>query len=160
MACIDCLKRFFADDDDGAKRARWLSRTTFILAMVGYCVGLGNFWRFPYLCYAWGGAIFFIPYFASLLTIGIPVTLLELSLGQRFQRGDIGVFRGIHPRLSGIGLASVFAAFCVTAYYNIIIGWSLIYLVMSFISPLPWSVKNTTPGTTYKDCPELFISEE
>ena len=159
MGCWDCLVRCFADKDDGAKRARWLSRWTFILAMVGYCVGLGNFWRFPYLCFTWGGALFFIPYFVCLLTIGIPVTLMELSLGQKFQRGDIGVFRGIHPRLSGVGLASVLAAFCIVAYYNIIIGWSLIYLIMSFVSPLPWSVQNITAGN-YKDCPGLYISEE
>ena len=100
--------------------------------MVGFCVGLGNFWRFPYLCYKWGGALFFIPYWICLLSIGIPVTFMELVLGQKFQRGDIGVFRGIHPRLSGIGLASVLASFCIVAYYNIIIGWSLIYLIMSF----------------------------
>lgn len=153
--CISC----FADKDEGAKRARWLSRMTFILAMVGYCVGLGNFWRFPYLCFTWGGALFFVPYLTCLFTIGIPVTLMELALGQKFQRGDIGVFRGIHPRLSGVGLASVIAAFCIVAYYNIIIGWSFIYLIMSFISPLPWSVQNITKGN-YKDCPELYISEE
>jgi len=132
--------------------------------MVGYCVGLGNFWRFPYLCFQWGGATFFIPYFVCLLTIGLPVTFMELSLGQKFQRGDIGVFRGIHPRLSGIGLASILASFSITAYYNIIIGWSLIYLVMSFISPLPWSVQNGTidiaTGNLYKDCKELYITEE
>ena len=88
-----------------------MSRTTFILAMVGYAVGLGNFWRFPYLCYTWGGALFFIPYFVCLFFIGIPVTLMELSLGQKFQRGDVGVFRGIHPRLAGVGAASVLAAY-------------------------------------------------
>lgn len=78
------LFNFFSDRNPDAKRARWLSRTTFILAMVGFCVGLGNFWRFPYLCYSWGGALFFIPYWICLLTIGIPVTFMELSLGQKF----------------------------------------------------------------------------
>ena len=50
--CWDCFK-----DEKNLKedRPRWLSRMTFILAMVGYCVGLGNFWRFPYLCYKSGG---------------------------------------------------------------------------------------------------------
>ena len=161
MGCKDCLVKFFQDDDDRAKRARWLNRWTFILAMVGYCVGLGNFWRFPYLCFSWGGALFFIPYFFCLFFIGIPITFMELSLGQKFQRGDIGVFRGIEPRLSGIGLASVLASFCIVAYYNIIIGWSLLYLVFSFMDPLPWSVQKTTDAAgTYKDCPDLYITEE
>lgn len=130
-------------EDEDPNRARWLNRMTFLLAMVGYCVGLGNFWRFPYLCYKWGGAFFFIPYWIFLLTIGIPVAFMELVLGQKFQRGDIGVFRGIHPRLAGVGLASVLASFCIVAYYNVIIGWSAIYLVAAFMSPLPWSVQNT-----------------
>lgn len=55
----------------------------------------------------------------------------------------------------------MFASFCIVAYYNIIIGWSLIYLVMSFMSPLPWSVQNTTDAAqTIKDCEGLYISEE
>ena len=160
MRFVDCLKKFFADEDNGGKRQRWMSDTTFVLAMIGFCGGLGSFWRFPYLCYTWGGALFFIPYLICLFTIGVPVTLLELALGQKFQRGDIGVFRGIHPRLSGIGLASVFAAFIIVCYYNTILGWSVIYFVMSFMNPLPWSVKNMTPGTTHKECSSLFISEE
>ena len=167
MGCKECLVWCFADAPDAKeKRPRWLSRMTFILAMVGYCVGLGNFWRFPYLCFQWGGAAFFIPYFICLFFIGLPVTLMEMTLGQKFQRGDVGVFRGIHPRLSGIGLASVLAAFCITAYYNIIIGWSFIYLVMSFIDPLPWSVQRTTLDRKYKDCvgqngtKPLFITTE
>ena len=126
------LYSFFKDADEDPNRARWLNRTTFILAMVGYCVGLGNFWRFPYLCYKHGGALFFVPYLIFLFTLGIPVTFMELALGQKFQRGDIGVFRGIHPRLAGVGLASAIASFLIVTYYNIIIAWSAIYLVASF----------------------------
>lgn len=159
----NCCVWFFSDKkkegDEPEQRERWMSRTTFILAMVGYAVGLGNFWRFPYLCYTWGGALFFIPYFVCLFFIGIPVTLMELALGQKFQRGDVGVFRGIHPRLAGVGAASVLAAYYIVTYYNIIIGWSLIYLIMSFINPLPWSVEYTTDGK-HRDCDDLFITEE
>jgi len=140
--------------DDEVDRDRWMNRETFIIAMIGYCVGLGNFWRFPYLCYKWGGAIFFIPYLTCLFLIGIPVTFMELSLGQKFQRGDIGVFRGIHPRLTGVGLASVMASFSIVAYYNVIISWSLIYLISSFKNPMPWSVQYATnPERTHKTCP-------
>lgn len=52
------------------------------------------------------------------------------------------MFRGIHPRLAGIGLASVFSAYIITFYYNVIISWSLVYFISGFISPLPWSEKN------------------
>jgi len=66
------------------------------------------------------------------------------------------VFRGIHPRLAGIGLASVLASFAIVAYYNVIISWALIYLVVSFFNPLPWSVSNYDKQA----CPEMFITTE
>lgn len=68
---------------------------------------------------------------------------MELGLGQKFQRGDISVFRGIHPRLAGIGLASVFSAYIIAFYYNVIISWSLSYIIAGFSDPLPWSNSNT-----------------
>ena len=49
------------------------------------------------------------------------------------------MFRGINKRMAGIGLASVFSSYIITFYYNVIISWALIYFVMSFVSPLPWS---------------------
>jgi len=126
------------------ERERWLNRPTFILAAIGSAVGLGNFWRFPYLTYKYDGAAFFFPYLSCLFTLGIPLLLMDLSLGQKFQRGDISVFRGIHRRLAGIGLASVFSAYIICFYYNVIISWSLVYLIAGFKSPLPWSedIKN------------------
>lgn len=137
-----------------------MNRATYFIAMLGYCMGLGNLWRFPYLCYRWGGILFFIPYLLSLFLVGIPISLLEITLGQKFQRGDVGVFRGIHPRLAGIGHASVLASFSLVTYYNVMIAWSLIYLVVSFKNPLPWSIQRAQAGTNYKSCPNLFISEE
>jgi SNF family Na+-dependent transporter len=116
-----------------------MNRPTFILACIGSAIGLGNFWRFPFLTYKNGGGFFFVPYLIALFSMGIPLLLMELSLGQKFQRGDIAVFRGINKRMAGIGLASVFSAYIITFYYNVIISWALIYFVMSFVSPLPWS---------------------
>ena len=120
-----------------------MNRPTFILAAVGSAIGLGNFWRFPYLTYKYGGGFFFIPYLCCLFFMGIPLLIMELGLGQKIQRGDVSVFRGIHPRLAGIGVASVFSAYIICFYYNVIIAWALVYLVAGFISPLPWSKTNT-----------------
>jgi len=105
-------------------------------------VGLGNFWRFPYMTYKYDGANFFPPYLVCLFFMGIPLLLMELSLGQKFQKGDIAVFRGIYPRFAGIGLASVYSSYIICFYYNVIIAWSLIYIVAGFYNPLPWSVHN------------------
>jgi SNF family Na+-dependent transporter len=71
------------------------------------------------------------------------------------------VFRGIHPRLAGVGLASVLASFCIVAYYNVIIAWSLIYLIAGFYDPLPWSVQNTVDvGQSHKLCQDIYITTE
>ena len=155
--CLDKFKD--KDDGEGVERQRWKSQNTFVLAAVGSAIGLGNFWRFPYLCYKWGGALFFVPYIGCLLFLGIPLLMLEFSLGQKLQRGDIGVFRGIHPKLYGVGLASVFTAYAITFYYNVIIAWSLLYLIQGFISPLPWSDQYKNDITRRK-CPDVSITEE
>lgn len=52
------------------------------------------------------------------------------------------MFGGINRRLRGIGVASVFSAYIICFYYNVIISWAIIYLISSFINPLPWSDEN------------------
>ena len=154
---------------DSNKRERWMNRPTFILASIGSAIGLGNFWRFPYLTYKYDGAFFFFPYLMCLFFLGIPLLLMELSLGQKIQRGDISVFRGINKRLAGIGLASVFSAYIITFYYTVIISWSLVFFVAGFVNPLPWSAQRPAeewvcdPSTTtraeeffYKDIVTYF----
>lgn len=118
---------------------------TFVIAAIGSAIGLGNFWRFPYLCFKHGGGLFFVPYLICLFLLGLPMLMLEFSLGQKFQRGDIGVFRGIHPRLAGIGMASVFCAYAITFYYTVVIGWACVYFFVGFKSPLPWSAQYVSP---------------
>jgi SNF family Na+-dependent transporter len=144
-------------------RDRWESNTTFILASIGCAIGLGNLWRFPFLCYKWGGATFFIPYLLCLFFLGIPMLILEFTLGQVLQKGNIEVWRALHPRLYGIGVATCAANYLIILYYNVIISWALLLFFSSFKSPLPWSVQNTTNDEgTYKDCVDekIYISEE
>jgi len=62
-------------------RGQWGSRIGFVLAAIGSAVGLGNIWRFPYLTYKNGGGAFLIPYLIAVLTVGIPLIMLEVSLG-------------------------------------------------------------------------------
>lgn len=145
-------------DENQKGRDRWAGPVTFVLAAIGSAIGLGNFWRFPYLCYKHGGGLFFVPYLLSLFLLGLPMLMLEFSLGQKFQRGDIGVFRGIHPRLAGIGMASVFAAFAITLYYVVIIGWAVVYFFAAFQNPLPWSSQYITPRESPNNYsgPEFF----
>ncbi|XP_030070324.1 sodium-dependent neutral amino acid transporter B(0)AT2 [Microcaecilia unicolor] len=120
------------------ERPAWNSKLQYILAQVGFSVGLGNVWRFPYMCQKNGGGAYLVPYLILLLVIGIPLFFLELCVGQRIRRGSIGVWNFISPKMGGIGFASCIVCFFVALYYNVIIGWSLFYFSQSFQHPLPW----------------------
>ncbi|XP_043980420.1 sodium-dependent neutral amino acid transporter B(0)AT2 [Gambusia affinis] len=145
-----------ASDGEEEERPAWNSKLQYILAQVGFSVGLGNVWRFPYLCQKNGGGAYLVPYLILLILIGIPLFFLELAVGQRIRRGSIGVWNYISPRLGGIGFASCVVCFFVALYYNVIISWSLFYFSQSFQQPLPWHecplVKNKTSTYVVPEC--------
>uniref|UniRef100_H2SKA2 Transporter n=1 Tax=Takifugu rubripes TaxID=31033 RepID=H2SKA2_TAKRU len=120
-------------------RPNWDSPRHFVLACVSYAVGLGNVWRFPYLCQMHGGGGFLIPYMIMLVLEGIPLFYMELAIGQKMRLGSIGAWTAISPYLGGVGFASVVTSLYLCLYYNIINAWSFWYLFHSFQSSLPWA---------------------
>ena len=110
------------------ERARWTSRTVFLLAAIGSAVGLGNVWRFPYVAYQNGGGAFLIPYFVALFTAGIPMLILEMGLGQRMQKGAPGAFGAIRSKLELFGWWAVGLSAGIVIYYSTILAWSWVYL--------------------------------
>ncbi|XP_072889543.1 sodium-dependent neutral amino acid transporter B(0)AT2-like [Hemitrygon akajei] len=129
-------------------RPAWGSKLQYILAQVGFSVGLGNVWRFPYLCHQNGGGAFLFLYLLMLVVIGIPLFFLELAAGQSIRQGSIGVWKHINPKLAGIGFASCVVCGFVSLYYNVIIAWSLFYFGHSFQYPLPWESCPSLPNNT------------
>ncbi|KAG3266928.1 solute carrier family 6 member 18, transcript variant X3 [Ictidomys tridecemlineatus] len=121
------------------ERPRWDSKFQYLLSCIGFAVGLGNIWRFPYLCQTHGGGAFLIPYFIALVFEGIPLFHIELAIGQRLRRGSIGVWTAICPYLGGVGLGCFTVNLLVSLYYNTVLVWVLWYFLNSFQYPLPWS---------------------
>ncbi|XP_073319362.1 sodium-dependent neutral amino acid transporter B(0)AT3-like [Pagrus major] len=127
-------------EDSGAQeRPKWDNKVQYLLTCIGFAVGLGNVWRFPYLCQIYGGGAFLIPYLIALVFQGIPLLYLELAIGQRLRMGSIGVWNSISPLLGGVGIASMIVSFLVSIFYNTILAWVLWYFFHSFQNPLPWS---------------------
>uniref|UniRef100_A0A7N9AQV7 Transporter n=1 Tax=Mastacembelus armatus TaxID=205130 RepID=A0A7N9AQV7_9TELE len=120
-------------------RGQWSNKVEFLLAVAGQIIGLGNVWRFPYLCYKNGGGVFFIPYVLFLFTCGIPLFLLETSLGQYTKQGSITCWRKICPLFEGIGYGSQVVVLYSSIYYIIILAWAFMYLFSSFNFELPWA---------------------
>ncbi|KAM3859087.1 sodium- and chloride-dependent GABA transporter 2-like [Diretmus argenteus] len=126
--------------DDGVQaRGKWANKMEFLLSMAGEIIGLGNVWRFPYLCYKNGGGVFFIPYFVFLFFCGIPVFFLETALGQYTSEGGVTAWRKICPMFEGVGIASQIIVLYLNIYYIVLLAWAIFYLINSFKSPLPWS---------------------
>ncbi|CAE8625331.1 unnamed protein product [Polarella glacialis] len=120
------------------------NKAQYILSLVGYAVGLGNLWRFPYLAYTYGGGAFLIPYFFALFFLGLPLFILELGLGQMTRRGTLGMWLKLGlPRMQGVGVAATCCTFMVGLYYNVILGWTIYYFGRTLgalpSGVLPWS---------------------
>uniref|UniRef100_A0A6Q2WSE6 Transporter n=1 Tax=Esox lucius TaxID=8010 RepID=A0A6Q2WSE6_ESOLU len=124
------------------QREKWASKLDFILSVAGGFVGLGNVWRFPYLCYKNGGGAFLIPYTIFLFGGGLPVFFLEVALGQFTSEGGITCWEKLCPIFTGIGYASIVIVSLLNVYYIVILAWGLYYLFQCFQPELPWAKCN------------------
>ena len=114
------------------KKNQWNSQLSFLLAMIGAAVGLGNIWRFSYVLYSNGGGAFFIPYLVAIAIMGIPFLILEYGIGFSFKNSFTNIFKSINPKLEILSWILVLLVFFVVIYYVVIISWDFIYLLSSF----------------------------
>ncbi len=110
-----------------ASREMWNSKTAFILAAIGSAIGLGNIWRFPYITFANGGGAFLVAYFICLFVAGIPLLMLEFSMGHKTRQSAPGAFAVLRPRMQWFGWFAVGVGFIIVTYYAIIMSWSVNY---------------------------------
>ncbi|XP_052788428.1 sodium- and chloride-dependent glycine transporter 2-like [Mya arenaria] len=128
--------------DDGeqalAKRGSWGNQIEFILTMIGFAVGLGNVWRFPYLCFRNGGGAFLVPYFICLAMLGVPLFFMELNFGQFASLGPLKIWR-VNPAMKGVGMSVVLITTCIIIYYNVIVSYCIYFFFASMTANLPWA---------------------
>ena len=116
------------------EHAHWSSRFGFLMASVGFAVGLGNIWRFPYVTGENGGAAFVLVYLACAFVIGVPIVIAEIMIGRRGQAGTAGSMKVVaareqrSPAWIGVGYMNQLAAFLIQVTYAVISGWVLWYL--------------------------------
>jgi NSS family neurotransmitter:Na+ symporter len=114
---------------------QWSSRFAFILAATGSAVGLGNIWKFPYITGQSGGGAFVLTYLICVAALGIPVMIAEIMLGRRGRQSPINTMQtlaeeaGTDPRWHYVGWAGMIGGFLILAYYSVIAGWAMAYIV-------------------------------
>ena len=112
------------------KRERLSSRLGFLLVSAGCAIGLGNIWRFPYITGKYGGAAFVIIYIISLLVVGIPILIMEFSIGRAGQRDIAGSYKVLEKKGSKwhiIGYIQIIGCLILMMFYTTVAGWSIIY---------------------------------
>jgi NSS family neurotransmitter:Na+ symporter len=112
-------------------RPQWGTRAGFILAAAGSAIGLGNIWRFPAVAYENGGGAFFLPYLFALLTAGIPILILEFTIGHKYRSSAPGSLGQIRRGFAGIGWWQLAISFVISVYYAAVIAWALSYAIFS-----------------------------
>ena len=112
----------------------WSSRFAFLMASVGFAVGLGNIWRFPYVTGENGGAAFVLVYLGCALGIGVPILMAELLIGRRGQgsppssMANVATQSGRSRQWQWVGAMGLLAAFTIEVVYSVVVGWVLWYL--------------------------------
>ncbi|WAR13435.1 SC6A9-like protein [Mya arenaria] len=148
-------------------RQRWGKRIEFFLTAVGFSVGVGDLWRFPYLVMKNGGGAFLIPIVIFNVFGAIPIVYLEMIMGQYSQSGAVSVWR-VCPLFKGVGYGTIIATFLFSIYYAVIICWMLVVedsvattmasnvsSITSTLSPaLTSTVSNLTTAAVAKMKPE------
>ncbi len=131
---------------------KFSSKLSTVLVAAGCSVGLGNIWRFPYVAGANGGGAFLLIYLVSIIIIGYPVMMAELSAGRATHKSAVGAY----TKLGGgawkyLGHNGVFTALLIMGFYYVVAGWTAEYFALSFTGQL-------TDLSTPEEFKSLFTS--
>ena len=117
---------------DAGGRETFSSGWGMIFALLGVSIGLGNFWRFPYMMGIFGGGAFLAIYLLIVVVVGVPALLAELMLGRATGRGPAeALVRARMPAGRQIGQLLFVGVAMAMTYYLVVLGWLLAYFFMS-----------------------------
>ncbi|PJG84479.1 sodium-dependent transporter [Conservatibacter flavescens] len=117
------------------ERQTWSSKLTYIMTVAGATVGFGATWRFPYLVGENGGGAYVLLFCLAMLLIGIPMILVENVIGRRLRVNAIDAFgdklqdKSISKHWKIIGYMGLIGAFGIMAYYMVLGGWVISYII-------------------------------
>jgi len=120
-----------------AAHEQWSSRFGFLMAAIGFAVGLGNIWRFPYVLGENGGGAFIVIYLVCVFCIGAPILIGEIMIGRRGHMSPMVAMRTVaeaEGRSSGwrwAGGINLLTAYLISVVYCVVIGWVLNYLLVA-----------------------------
>jgi len=126
-------------EDTVSGHEHWRSRFTFLMASVGFAVGLGNIWKFPYITGENGGGAFVLVYLLCAFGIGVPILMAEILIGRRGQQspsvsmGNVARQERTSPRWHWLGAMTMLTAFLILIIYCVIAGWVLQYLSIAMM---------------------------
>ncbi len=118
------------EQQEGQPREHFKSRLGFIMVAAGCAIGLGNVWRFPYITGEYGGAAFFVLYLIALLAFGLPIMVMEFSVGRASQRSAARSFHVLPSKgnFRWFSWVSLIGQFILLMFYTTICGWMLSYI--------------------------------
>ena len=92
----------------------------FVLAAAGSAVGVGNIWRFPYLCAKDGGGLFLLVYLVLVVTFGFVLLTTDVAIGRRTKENALRAFGTLHPKWKFVGYLTFLVPMLIMTYYSVI----------------------------------------
>ena len=103
-----------------------------VLAAAGSAVGVGNIWRFPYLCAKDGGGLFLLVYLVLVATFGFVLLTTDVAIGRRTKENALRAFGTLHPKWKFVGYLTFLVPMLIMTYYSVIGGWITKYFFEYF----------------------------
>ena len=145
--------------DNHKKRSTFSGKLGYVLSAAGASVGLGNIWRFPYLCAKDGGGLFLLVYLVLVLTFGFVLLTTDVAIGRKTKKNALNAFAAICPKWKFLGYLTFLVPVLIMTYYSVIGGWITKYFVEYLVSGdnVPAQDGYFTSFITSKAAPIVFM---